>query len=354
MKGNRGEWSEIYTLFRLLGEGELYTADENLNKVESIYYPILKVIRDADNRSYELNDVVKIINHETKELINEISISKFLENADILLEKIKKASGSSFEFPEMEDFMNRIDCKTLKSKSEDKTDITIQIHDKITNSDPTLGFSIKSKLGGKSTLFNSNKDRTNFLYKLEGAQIPDDEIERINNLRLFRNKIKEIEKFCEINYHDMCDEMFKSNLQVIDTKMPEILGGIVLKYYKTKLSKVNELTPELSDENPCDFSSRDHNFYEYKIKRFLIDVALGMTPASIWDGDYDATGGYIIVKEDGEILCYHLFNFNEFKEYLFNNTLLDSPSSSRHKYGNIIKKEDQLFIKFNLLVRFID
>lgn len=204
------------------------------------------------------------------------------------------------------------------------------------------------------TLFNSNKDRTNFLYKLSSNQIPAAEIERINNIRLFRNKIKEIEKYCEINFYKMCDETFKSNLQVIDTKMPEIMAGILLKYYKTKLTKVNELTAALAAENPCDFSSDKHKFYEYKIKRFLVDAALGMTPASIWNGEYDATGGYIIVKEDGEILCYHLYNYNEFKNYLFQNTVLDSPSSSRHKYGQIIKKDNQLFIKFNLLVRFLE
>lgn len=354
MKGNKGEWTEIYTFLKLLGEGELYSADENLEKIEDIYYPILKIFREADNRNYELNDVVKIINSDSKEVIKEISISNFLEQSEILLEKIKKASGSSFGFPEIERYMKSIDCNTLKSKSGNKRDITIKIHDKFTNSNPKLGFSIKSKLGQNSTLFNASK-RTNFLYKLKGCSFSEKEIKEINSIKYKKDKIKRIEQNCEIIYYDMCDERFKSNLQVIDSRLPEIMANMVFKYYKTSgLTRINDLTAELKNENPCGYVSEDHNFYEYKIKNFLIDAALGMTSASIWDGEFDATGGYIVVKEDGEILCYHLYNYNKFKSYLYNNTRLEASSTNKYDYADIFKKEDEFFIKFNLQVRFTD
>lgn len=32
MKGNKGEWSELYVFFQLLADGKLYAADENMNK----------------------------------------------------------------------------------------------------------------------------------------------------------------------------------------------------------------------------------------------------------------------------------------------------------------------------------
>ena len=41
-----------------------------------------------------------------------------------------------------------------------------------------------------------------------------------------------------------------------------------------------------------------------------------MMPSKVWTGEYDATGGYLIVKADGEILCYHIYNKNEFENYL--------------------------------------
>lgn len=93
-------------------------------------------------------------------------------------------------------------------------------------------------------------------------------------------------------------------------------------------------------------------FYNYKIKRFLTDVALGMMPSKVWTGEYDATGGYLIVKSDGEILCYHIYNKNEFENYLLANTKLEIASSSRHGFGEIYEENGQLYFKLNLQIRF--
>ena len=89
------------------------------------------------------------------------------------------------------------------------------------------------------------------------------------------------------------------------------------------------------------------------MKRFLTDVALGMMPSKVWSGKYDSTGGYLIVKENGDVLCYHIYNRNEFENYLLNNTKLDTASSSRHDFGEITKENGQLYFKLNLQIRFI-
>ena len=98
--------------------------------------------------------------------------------------------------------------------------------------------------------------------------------------------------------------------------------------------------------------SQGHPFYEYKIKNFLTDSALGMTPAAKWNGNYDATGGLIIVKENGDLVCYHIYNHNEFQDYLFNNTRLEQASTSRYGFGDLYQENGKLFIKLNLQVRF--
>ena len=36
---NRGEWSEAYAFLRLLTEGKLFAADENLNRIENMFFP---------------------------------------------------------------------------------------------------------------------------------------------------------------------------------------------------------------------------------------------------------------------------------------------------------------------------
>ncbi|MEG1729646.1 MAG: HpaII family restriction endonuclease, partial [Bacteroidaceae bacterium] len=82
------------------------------------------------------------------------------------------------------------------------------------------------------------------------------------------------------------------------------------------------------------------------------DAALGMMPSKVWTGEYDAIGGYLIVKEDGEIVCYHLYNRNEFENYLFSNTKFETASSSRHDFGKVFREGEDLLFKLNLQIRF--
>ena len=44
LTGNKGEWSEIYVLFKLLGEGTVFAGDEVLNRIEDLFYPILMIL----------------------------------------------------------------------------------------------------------------------------------------------------------------------------------------------------------------------------------------------------------------------------------------------------------------------
>ena len=43
--GNIGEWSEIYTLLKLLGDGKVYAGDQNLKRIKNLVYPIIMIIR---------------------------------------------------------------------------------------------------------------------------------------------------------------------------------------------------------------------------------------------------------------------------------------------------------------------
>ena len=52
--GNKGEWSEAYVLLRLLAQGKMYAADENLEQIDSMYFPIIKILREEiKDRKYE-------------------------------------------------------------------------------------------------------------------------------------------------------------------------------------------------------------------------------------------------------------------------------------------------------------
>lgn len=78
-----------------------------------------------------------------------------------------------------------------------------------------------------------------------------------------------------------------------------------------------------------------------------------MMPATVWSGKYEANGGFLVVKEGGDVLCYHFYNRNMFEDYLYNNTRLETASSSRNNFGKIYKQEDNsLLFKLNLQIRF--
>lgn len=100
---------------------------------------------------------------------------------------------------------------------------------------------------------------------------------------------------------------------LIDSLLPNIVAEILKTFFTTTLSSTKDLTDSINKANPLDYDKQfAHTFYDYKIKRFLTDVALGMTPSKVWTGIYDATGGYLIVKENRDVLCYHIYNRNQF------------------------------------------
>ena len=64
------------------------------------------------------------------------------------------------------------------------------------------------------------------------------------------------------------------------------------------------------------------------MKRLIVDAALGMQPKVVWAGKYDASGGYIVVKSSGEVVCYHLYNWNALQDYLYKNLKFETPTST--------------------------
>lgn len=357
-KQNKGEWSELYVFLKLLGDGVLYAADAELNKKEDLYYPLIEILREENKqiKHYNSEDKVNIrIFDNTGNLLLNLPKKEFETKAKILLETIQK-SDRTFSVPKIENFMNLIKCTKVKADSSDKTDITLVLHDLKTLRNDKFGFSIKSKLGGSSTLLNAG-NTTNFIYEIKG-NITDKQIEEINNIDTkskIRDRLKKIQQYgCALDFYKMENKIFKANLQMIDSSFPKIMSEFLLQYYIGNTNTIKELTPIVREINPCNLDTElPHRYYEHKIKNFLIDIALGMTPAKTWDGLYQATGGYIIVREDGEILCYHIYNRNEFQEYMFNNTRFETASSGRHDFGYIYKEYNQKFFKLNLQIRFI-
>ena len=355
---NKGEWSELYVFLKLLGDGVLYAADADLNKINDLYYPLIEILRKEDDKvkHYVKDDInIKIID-DSKNVLLELPATEFETKAKILIDEIKKGS-SAFAIPVIEEFRDGIKCTKVKAPALEKSDITLVLHDCKTFKNELFGFSIKSDLGMPPTLFNSGTS-TNFTYEIIGnmTKAQADKINAINSkFAKLRERINAIyEAGCEIKFSKLEHKSCRSNLQMIDTKMPEILAEYILLYFSGRGKEISELTPLVRQINPCGFDlTSEQKYYEHKIKTFLTDCALGMTAAKPWDGKFQATGGHIIVKEDGEVLCYHIYNRNEFRDYLFKNTRLETPDAKRHGFGTIYQENGKNYIKLNLQVRFI-
>lgn len=354
LSGNRGEWSEVYVLLKLLADGALAVGEAAEEATQEKLLPIVKIIRHEANGNELTFDyvnsmhgrVVRIRSSSTGETIHTPLISFALE-AIHLLDEIKSLESSQ-EIPRTENFLRKIGCKQIKRSSSSKSDINIVIHDAKAYGDVLLGFSIKSQLGGEATLVNSSK-ATNFSYLIEPR--PSESLKRrVNATRLFSEKLNVLRankkrlSFCGVD-----SNCFAQNLVLIDSLMPNLLAGALVIYYSGIAKRTAEIVDCLQEDNPLEYATGGINVYSYKMKKFLVESALGMTAAKAWDGVYDATGGTIIVKDDGNLVLYNLYDRNLFESFLLQNTHFDTPSTKRYGFGQI---DDNSMFKLNLQIRF--
>jgi type II restriction enzyme len=143
----------------------------------------------------------------------------------------------------------------------------------------------------------------------------------------------------------------------IDSLMPCILGNLTLANFivKQRGKKIldvvgsNEFKGSLVDlPVPLDV-----DLVSYKVKSLLLDIALGMVPKRDWDGRQTADGGYIVVKDTGDLVCFHVYNFGAFSDYLFLNTKFDTPSTGRHEFGLLYRESGELCFDVNCQIRFV-
>lgn len=374
-KANKGEWSEVYTMFKLLGEGKLYTGDEKYNKITNSFYPILNIIREEiiKNKQIEVYDyeVVHknndysadsegVIVHTNNEEIMRMDANSFVEAANHLLSLIKNGKGRSFSTSvKNEAFMEKVHCKNVKRSPGHKSDIDLHLYDTVTHIDRVMGMSIKSLIGGKPTLLNTS-DATLITYSVIGANFTDEEIEQINCINdgaKLKKRISAIHsKGAKLVFKDYESEVFKDNLDLIDSALPTILASAVHTYYSvSKKRSCEDILSEVANINPLNSSNKNlSKYYRTKFTKLLEASALGMYPATPYDDSTDAKG-YIIVKDDGDIVCYHFYDRDMVRRHLFENTSFDTPSSSkenRKEFCNLYRTENnKLEIQLNFQIR---
>jgi hypothetical protein len=379
LKGNKGEWSELYVLVTLLADGKLFQSDVKLEKDHSNVYEIIKAYKSESQFKLEFDrkDKVRVYqkNEQSNEQIAEFSLSDFSEISKLLYDGILKGKGSSFAILEAQDFLKSSQINKLKADSSVKSDIQLKIYDHRLAKETDLGFSIKSLLGGDSTLFNTGVGN-NFIFSTEYDL--EETIEDFNartykpegRMSKLTLRLQELERLgCEMKFEKIQSNQLWKNLKMIDGDLPEIIGWSLYYRWVFRESSLTKISAILEEKDPMNFYGGDpseQKLYEYKLKRFLTEAAMGMTSEKPWLGEYDSFGGVIIAKKDGDIVCFHIYDFNLFRNYLLNNTKFEQPSTGEdaelpgrsrasgknYNYGWVYREDDLLKIKINLQIRF--
>ena len=352
LTANKGEWSELYVLYSLFADHKIAAANNNLEPTGHFYH-FLKIFRNdnpGEHITYDLSEANKVSIISNRAPIRIVSTDGLAEKTKRIFNRIQNADEAAFEIYEAERLMPVFSLSKIKANSGQKSDIIATIKDDIISETEPYGFSIKSRIGCPSTLLNASTG-TNFIYKISGLNADIHKINSISTRSKVRDRLKEIIR-CggQITYTEMASKTFADNLKTIDTQMHKIVAEMLLAYYLGCSNTMGELCNTVF--NSAKFDLTEPQIIS-KVRNFLFIIALGMVPQSEWNDRLSSYGGYIVVREDGVLVCYHLYNEDAFKDYLFENTKLDTPSTTRHKFGNIYEENGELFMCLNLQIRFI-
>ena len=370
-KLNKGEWAEFYVMLKLLGEGKLYTADKLLRKNYKSYLDILKIIRqECENQVLEYiideeKSTVTIKPQDSGTVFAVIPTSDFNENAKTLFDGIKNEKGSSVSAPtSVCDFAKIIyvskpkapAVKALKKQFGGKNDIFIEVRDGQTAIVSSMGFSIKSKFGQNPTLFNAGSS-SQYLYKLTGCN--DELMAEFNAISENGGrgwaKCREylINNAINIEFARTQNPVYADNLFLIRESMAKIMAWCVKDRLisGTDNHNVKETVERMAEENPLKVPN-PQIYYEKALKDFLIAGFTGMTAGNAWDGKEQVNGGYIVVMDDGDILCYHSNDREAFRDYLYRNTFFEYVSADKYAWSRIKKIDGEYYLPLNVSVRF--
>ena len=370
-KLNKGEWAEFYVMMKLLGEGRLYTANKLLQKNYQNYLDVLKIIRQECETQVleyiidEANGVVIVKPQDSDTILATMPVSDFNDYAKMLFDGIKDVKGSSVPAPDpVCDFAKVIyvskpkapAVKALKKQFGGKNDIFIEVRDGQTAIVSIMGFSIKSKFGQNPTLFNAGSS-SQYLYKLTGCD--DTMMDEFNAITenggrgWSKCKTYLADHGISMEFAHTQNPIYNDNLFLVRESMAKIMAWCV----KDRLIdspghfEVMETVERMIAANPLGVPGA-RVYYEKAIKDFLMAGFTGMTAGKEWDGKEQVNGGYIVVMDDGDVICYHSSDRESFRDYLYRNTHFEYVSADKYVWSRIIKIDGEYYLPLNLSVRF--
>lgn len=350
-EATKREWCELYTFFRLLTEGKVTLGTAKAKKGE-IDWPIAMIQREEHDgtRCYYIEKEMVRIKGENSE--KSVPREDFGIVADLILQAVKSSSEDEVTSPDgVEEFLDEVAIFDLEAKTEDRTDFYIAFwHPEA----PLSGFSVRSRLGAMNPLLDGGR-AANLKLEQSGVKFATPTVNKINALPETPNEVAERMLLIErlggvLKYSDVADRVFRSNLLMIDLHFPRVLTEMVRIMHLDDITRISELTEVIKQMNPLKIKDElvnKHGFYEFKVKQFLMALALGMRPAKIYTGQDSVVEGILLMDGSGEVLCYHKSEKPVMEDFLFLNTRLEKGSLDKDKYGFLERENGTYYFKLN-------
>ena len=370
-KATKRELGEIYAFFRLLADGGVYMGTPQVQKDMNRCWPVALVQReehDGTRRYYIEEDEVRMVSGEVdrsgqfvpKEEAEPVTFPRadFGEAADYVLDILKHSSGEEVEVPDgLEGFLDAVRIYDLEAKTDDRTDFKVAFWQADA---PLTGFCVRCRLSPMNPLLDGGRT-ANLKLEQAGVKFAVPTVNKVNALPESPNEVAKRMLMIErlggvLKYSDVADRVFRCNLLMIDLHFPRMLAEMVRLMHLEGITRVAELTERIKELNPLKIKDeliQKHGFYEYKIKQFLLALALGMRPAKIFRGTDSAVEGMLLVDGLGDLLCYHQSCRQDFAEFLYQNTRFEKGALEKDKYGFLERENGSWYFKLNVKIGLI-
>mgnify|MGYP005842460247 CR=1 FL=1 len=383
---NIGELSEPYAIVYILGQTDIPVVDGSLSAIPGAHLRFVEVRRlDKDDKyvSYSIDNTSGkgpsvVYQGPSVNSVGPVNCEDFKQAARELLQLLrdsKNASKIAINNPEVVKALSLLATSRVSAKASDKSDFIATV---VSNGMlQTSGFSIKSQLGGQSTLVNSSRDSSYFEYEiLRAGGMPLSDANRTEILNTIRNSAKQGFGFVQELLKNGYELRFTATapnlnytLRLVDSFGPEIVAQLLLEEVfrrnrgEKRAPTIAELVDNMAeriwntqDESLLFLGSNKEELevsIGYKMRSVLLAFMSGATPGARWDGRSRATGGIIVVKKTGEVVCVQLSTQNAVGDYLMNSCRLEAPGSERHDWGYPYAGDNgRLFVRMQLQVRF--
>lgn len=366
-QATKRELGEVYTFFRLLADGKVTLGTPQARKDESRQWPVALIQRvehDGVRRYYIETEEVRIVsgavNKEGTFLADDKEEQRFPRQdfgdaAEIILHLLKTVPGEELEVSDgLEAFLDAVSIYDLEAKTDDRTDLSIAFWQPEA---PLTGFGIRCRLAPMSPLLDGGRTG-NLKLEQSGVKFAVPTVNKVNALPESPTEVADRMLMIErlggvLRYADVADRVFRCNLLMIDLHFPRMLAEMVRLMHLDGITRVSELTERIREMNPLKIKEElivKHGFYEFKMKQFLLALALGMRPAKIYNGTDSAVEGMLLTDGNGEVLCYHKSQRQTFADFLYQNTRFEKSSVDKDKYGFLERENGVYYFKLNVKI----